>query len=223
MTTSQVYAFVAGLCAVVAMPAVSEAQTALGVEAAGGFRRFEQQVKSEIGGIRGERLVEETELSLNLSGAYRVWKWFSLGAFVRWDIGTRRAGQFEGVDSDGRTIVEGEVGGSFQELWIGPLARFRVDWFQASIGYGAIGARLDDARRDLPAGDDATSALRTSPRVAWLLALDAVIPTKTLFRPMLRLEYRVRYYDRRADAELDDQVVHGTQNFTPLVGVAMQY
>ena len=209
----------------IALPSAlaSAEQGAVGLEAALGFRRFEQQVKSEIGGARGERLVEETEFSVNVSGAYPVWKWFGLGAFARWDTGTRRAGRFEGLDDEGRTVVDEEIGGAFQELWFGPLLRFQLDWFRASLGYGALGARIDDARNDLPADGDTDSALRTSATVSWLVALDAAIPTRSRFRPLIRIEYRVRYYDRRADAQLDDQLVHGTQNLTPLVGVAANF
>ena len=36
---------------------------------------------------------------------------------------------------------------------------------------------------------------------------------------VFRIEYRVRYYDRR-DEELVDELVHGTQNVSPFIGVA---
>ncbi len=35
----------------------------------------------------------------------------------------------------------------------------------------------------------------------------------------LRLEYRVRYYDRRDEA-LTDELVHGTQEYAPFVGIS---
>lgn len=46
------------------------------------FSRFEQQVKSEIGGADGERLVEETEFGLALHASYRVWGPFSVGLYL---------------------------------------------------------------------------------------------------------------------------------------------
>lgn len=183
-----------------------------------GFRRFEQQVKVEIGGERGERLVEETELSIGLNGGVQVWRWFSVGAFLRWDIGSRTAARFAGTDAEGRTIVEDEVGGAFNELWLGPLVMAKFDWFRLNLGYGLFGARQDDARDDL-AGD---GVLRTSPTVAWSASVGAQIPVWQNFSPVFFLEYRVRYYDRRKDP-LPDGAVHGTQNFTPLLGVAFHY
>lgn len=184
------------------------------------FHRFEQQVKSEIGGARGERLVEESTVGLASVASWRAWGPLSLGVFARYDTGTRNAGRFVGLDDQNRTIVEGEVGGDFSELWIGPLLRAQWRMLFVELGYGALGLRDDDARSDLATADGGTdSALRTSPTVAWLAAIGGQINVWSQLDVVFRVEYRVRYYDRR-DALLADELVHGTQSFAPIVGVA---
>ena len=47
--------------------------------------RFEQQIKTEIGGARGERLVEESLLGLSLTSTHRIWGALSAGLFARYD------------------------------------------------------------------------------------------------------------------------------------------
>ena len=89
------------------------------------------------------------------------------------------------------------------------------------LGYGLVGWRDDDARGDLRDADGgADAALRTSPTVAWAVGLGAALPVWESLDVVLRLQYRVRYYDRRGDADLADSLVHGTQNFTPFFGAA---
>lgn len=184
------------------------------------LHRFEQQIKSEIGGARGERLVQESTLGLSGVASWRVWGPLSIGAYARFDTGSRNAGRFVGLDADNKTVVEGEVGGDFDELWIGPLVRAQWRMLFVELGYGAIGMRNDDARGDLPTADgDTSSALRTSPTVAWLAAIGGQVNIWSNLDAVFRVEYRVRYYDRRDEA-LVDELVHGTQSFAPIVGVA---
>jgi hypothetical protein len=40
---------------------------------------------------------------------------------------------------------------------------------------------------------------------------------------VLRLQYRIRYYDSRGSSALAGGAVHGTQNYTPFVGVAWSF
>lgn len=184
------------------------------------FHRFEQQIKSEIGGARGERLVEESALGLSAVATWRAWGPLSVGLYGRFDTGSRNAGRFVGLDDQDRTVVEGEVGGDFSELWVGPLIRAQWRMLFVELGYGALGMRWDDARGDLPTADgDTDAALRTSPTVAWLAAIGGQIEVIERLDVVFRVEYRVRYYDRRDDA-LVDELVHGTQSFAPIVGVA---
>ena len=182
--------------------------------------RFEQQVKSEIGGARGERLVESSRVGVNALASYTVWGPLSVGAFVWFDLGSRRAGRFAGLDADGKAVVAGEVGGSFTELWIGPMVRARWRAVFAELGYGAVGRRWDDGRDDLPdESGDTDAALRTSPTVAWRLALGGHVPLAGPIELALRLEYRVRYYTARDEA-LRDDMAHGTQEYAPFIGVS---
>jgi hypothetical protein len=189
------------------------------------YDRFEQQIKSEIGGARGERLVEESFLGLQGIATWQLWANDAFGIDVGWygqfDSGTRNAGRFVGLDENDMTVTEGEVGGDFSEFWTGPLVRANWRTLFIELGYGAIGLRNDDARGDLV--DEmgrAEDSLRTSPTVAWMVGLGGSIEVATGWSVVLRAQYRVRYYDRRGDADLTDQLVHGTQNFTPFFGVA---
>jgi len=120
-------------------------------------------------------------------------------------------------------VTSGEVGGAYQEVWLGPL--LRVNWQTLFIegGYGALGLRWDDARDDLPnTSGDTEGPLRTSPTVAWMLAAGGGVPLTEHLQLVLRVEYRVRYYDRRGGEELADAIVHGTQNLSPLFGVSWE-
>ncbi len=183
--------------------------------------RFEQQVKTEIGGARGERLVEETNVGLALLGTYRVWGPLSLGLYTQFDTGVRRNARFEAFDADGKATTVDETGGAFREVWLGPLVRlqYKAVFFEAA--YGALGIRWDDARDDLPAdGGDTDSALLTSPAVSWYVALGGGVPVIEHLDLVFRLEYRVRYYDRRSGGDFEPALSHGTQNLTPFVGLA---
>lgn len=185
------------------------------------FSRFEQQVKSEVGTAAGERLVEKTELGLTAMGSYRVWGPISLGLYLQYDVGSRSAGKFDGFDEDGKTVISNETGGAFQELWMGPLVRAHWRSLFFELSYGALGMRNDAAREDLQDADGKTdSALFTSPTIAWMAALGGGVPLTDSLELVLRMEYRVRYYNRRGNGPLKDSIVHGTQNFTPFVGVA---
>lgn len=184
------------------------------------FHRFEQQVKQEVGGAAGDRVVEETSFGAQLQASYRVLPFARLGLFAQFDAGTRRAAQLASFDADGAPITQGELGGAFRELWLGPLVRLQWSTLFAEVGWGAFGIRLDDARRDLPnsAGEEGT--FRTSPSIAWLFGLGSYVPLRGQWSLALRLQYRIRYYTRRGGRPLANDIVHGTQNFTPFVGIA---
>ena len=203
------------------LSAPASAEEAWRIDGGLSLSRFEQQVKSEVGGVAGERLVMESQVGFAAMGSYRVWGPLSLGLFVQYDLGERAAGKFEGFDADGKTVIGSESGGSFQEFWVGPLLRVQWRTLFFELAYGAFGIRTDDARDDLPDVDGSTSsALRTSPTIAWLMALGGGVPVTDSLQVVLRLEFRIRYYDRRGSGALKDNIVHGTQNFTPFIGVA---
>lgn len=186
--------------------------------------RFEQQVKTEVGTEPGQRLVEETQIGLLHLLTYRFWGPLSAGGYLQVDRGERQAARFAGFDADGKTVVAEEVGGAYTELWMGPL--IRAEWRAAfvEVGYGALGARHDDARTDLPTTNgDTNGALRTHPTIAWLFTIGGTLPVTEDLGVALRLEYRIRYYVRRGSSPLADDVVHGTQNVTPFAGVAWRF
>lgn len=210
------------LALLLALPAHAEEETeTLRLDLALTYDRFEQQIKSEIGGARGERLVEESFFGLQVAGTWRVWGPIAAGWYAQLDSGTRNAGRFVGLDANNKTITEGEVGGDFSEFWTGPLIRASWRGLFVELGYGVFGTRDDDARGDLVDEDGGTSdALRTSPTVAWMIGLGGNIEIFDQIDVVLRAQYRVRYYDARGGTPLVDELVHGTQNFTPFFGIA---
>lgn len=208
------------LLALGATPAHAEDET-LRLDLSLTYDRFEQQIKSEIGGARGERLVEESFFGLQAAGTWRVWGPIALGWYAQIDSGTRNAGRFVALDDENKTITEGEVGGDFSEFWTGPLIRATWRGLFLELGYGVFGTRDDDARGDLLDEDgQTTDPLRTSPTVAWMVGLGGNVEVFENIDVVLRAQYRVRYYDSRGGKPLTDELVHGTQNFTPFFGVA---
>ena len=124
----------------------------------------------------------------------------------------------------GLAVVATTTGGVYHEFWVGPL--LRLDWrtLFLELGYGAFGIRSDEARDDLPAADGTTdSALLTHPGVAWLMALGGGVPVTELLQVVIRVEYRIRYYNRRVAGALQNDINHGTQNITPFIGVAWAF
>ncbi len=184
------------------------------------FERFEQQVKQEIGGVQGERLVEESRFSVGLAGVYGLNEYLGVGAFVRTDVGSSSAGRFVGFDSSGAAMVGSEVGGGFSEIWVGPMVRGTWRSLHLDLGYGLIGLRSDDARSDLPSTTgDTTSSFSTSPTVAWLIAFGGALPIEDNVDLIISAEYRVRYYTQRGGDPIVGEIEHGTQSLVPLIGV----
>ena len=188
------------------------------------FAHFQQQVKSDVGGARGDRIVDETHFGLSLFGTYNIWGPFRAGLYAQFDVGSREAGRFGGFDMDGATMVEGRVGGGYLEFWVGPMIRAQWRGLFAELGWGALGLRSDDARDDLPAaGGDTDGTFRTAPAIAWLVALGGIVPVVDAWSAVFRVEYRIRYYDTRGGDDLAGDIVHGTQDVTPFVGIAYQF
>ncbi len=185
------------------------------------FSRIEQQAKVEVGAARGERLVEETEVGADVTATYRVSDYLELGIYSQLDLGVRRSGQFDGFDAEGKTELINRSGGSYTEWWTGPLVRGRYRGFFLELGYGLFAYRWDDARTDLPAEDgDTASSFRTMRTVSWRTAIGGQIEIAENLDLVARLVWRIRYYDRRANAELANDMVHGTQSYQPFLGLA---
>lgn len=221
MTSSTLRITIAAI-AVALVTCRASAQDSSRVSLEGGltFSHFQQQIKQEVGDPRGQRLVHETEIGLHLAGAYQLLDWIAAGAYVRYDIGLREAARFDGFDADGRTKVSGGVGGSYDELWVGPMLRGTWRMLVLDVGYGLYGIRHDDGRSDVPsARGDTTSSFRLSPSIAWLFAAGVIVPLSSQLDLSLRAEYRARYYFERTDAPLRDDVEHGTQSIVPLIAL----
>jgi hypothetical protein len=185
------------------------------------FSMFQQQVKSEIGAERGERLVMESEIGAAVSGTYGVLDFLSVGLFVRTWLGTRENAQFAGFDSEGRTIVQNQLGGSYSEIWIGPLIHLHWKQFFLDGGYAVYGRRMDDGRTDLSSTTgDTSSSFSTDPSFAWVISAGGNLPVTDDLSVVLKVDFCIRYYDRRGGELLDDNIVHGTQSLAPSIGVA---
>ncbi len=182
---------------------------------------FQQQAKTEIGGERGERLVEQTEVGLAALATWQLHSFLHLGLFTQLDMGLREAGNFGGFGPDGATQLDEAVGGSYWEWWLGPVVRGQYRALFAEVGWGALGLRDDHGRDDiLDDSGRARGAFRVTPSVAWLVALGGSVPLTEDLELALRLEYRVRYYLSRGGRDLFGESALGSQNLTPFVGVA---
>ena len=114
------------------------------------YATFEQQVKSEVGGVSVEPIVEDQSFGLALTATYGIWKYIRLGVFFQLDMGSRFSARYAGLDAGGTPVINGRIGGSYREFWMGPLLRVQWKGIAAEFGYGALGVRSDDARDDLP-------------------------------------------------------------------------
>ena len=104
-------------------------------------------------------------------------------------MGTRRAGQFAGFDSEGKATVSGMLGGPFSEFWLGPIVRIPWKSLFFQLGWGAIGMRRDGARTDLATSSGNTdTSLRTKASVAWLLGIGAQVPLNEYFKGFFRID-----------------------------------
>lgn len=185
------------------------------------FSHFQQQVKAEVGDPRGERLVNELQVGIMALAAWKVWDHVSVGMFVQFDRGNRHAARFEGFDpATGRTVTSDKIGGNYRELWAGPLVRLQWKELFGELGYGLLGFRDDEARADLKSSSgDSTGSFSFNPSIAWYAALGGVVAIAESWDIVLRLEYRLRYYDKRSGNPFQSNIEHGTQNITPYVGV----
>ncbi len=185
------------------------------------YLAFQQQVKAVVGDPRGERLVNHEEIGIMMMGTASVWRFISAGLFFQYDRGNRHAARFAGFNAEGRTITRDKIGGFFNEFWMGPILRVQYINVFGELGYGLIGIRDDDARRDLPSSTgDTEGAFTVSPRIAWYAALGAGVPLASSFDVVFRVEYRLRYYHERGGNPLIDNIEHGTQNISPFIGIA---
>jgi hypothetical protein len=184
---------------------------------------FQQQVKSEIGGPKGKKLVNNFEFGFIATGGYAFNKYFATGVFTRFDTGERNMANFDGFDEEGRTQVKNKVGGSYNEFWLGLMIRGMWNQFTLDVGYAPLGIRSDDARTDLPSSSGTTTdSFETHPTIAWLIALGGNIPVGQAIDIFIKVEYRVRYYNKRGGENLEGDVNLGSQSIAPIIGVAFK-
>ena len=184
------------------------------------FSHFQQQVKSTIGDPKGERLVNINELGIDLNLYYQLKNNYSIGLFIRSDFGGRSLANFDGFDADGKTKVKDKIGGDFQEYWFGPIFKGQWNHFFIELAYAPIAWRVDDARIDLPSvSGNKTTAFSTHPTIAYMLGLGASFNVTKRFDAQFKVEYRVRYYEKREDEDIAGNVNIGSQSIVPVIGL----
>ena len=202
---------------------IAQNSTSWRIEGGITISHFQQQVKSSIGGPKGDELINNFEFGLIATAAYEFNEYFSAGIFTRFDTGERNMASFDGFDAEGRTKVKDKIGGSYTEFWIGPMISGMWKQFSLDVGYAPIGIRSDDARTDLPSTSGNTSdSFETHPTIAWLIALGGTIPIGSTLDIFIKVEYRVRYYNKRSGENLEGDINLGTQSIAPIIGVAWQ-
>lgn len=185
---------------------------------------FQQQVKQDVGDPRGERLVYEYEIGLLLTGRYEFTDYFSAGIFLRTDFGKREAALYDGFDEDGKTKVKNQLGGNYTEIWFGPELMFHWKQIFAEVGYGLVGTRSDDGRNDIPSNSGSTDgSFTTNPLISWMISIGGFVPLSENLEILIKLEYRNRYYNERGGEALIDNIDHGTQSISPLIGVSWNF
>jgi hypothetical protein len=208
------------LLAILTFQSFSQSQSFFSFD--GGFiiSHFQQQIKQKVGDPRGERLVHENEFGFLFSGRYHFNDNLSAGLFFRTDFGKREAALFDGFDSDGKTKVKNRIGGNYFEFWFGPEIMLHWKQLFAEIGYGLVGIRNDDGRSDIPSNSgDISGSFTTSPSISWMFSLGGQIPVFKKFDIMIKVEYRLRYYNERNGEPLLNNIEHGTMNISPIIGV----
>ena len=191
------------------------------IELTGTMTHFEQQVKTEIGGVKGDLLAADTELGLQLLGTYKFWEYLHAGWYIQYNIGNREDGRFNGFDANGSPLIVSVQGGSFSEFWIGPIIRGQYKKAFLELGYGFVGSREDEARDDISNGTLSNQGnFSTDPSVAWIIGIGTQVDLSNNFSLLIKAQYRARYYNSRNGIALNNQTVLGTQDFSPLIGVS---
>ena len=130
---------------------------------------------------------------------------------------------FDGFDAEGKTTVKNKVGGSYNEFWLGLMIRGTWTQFTLDVGYAPVGFRSDNARTDVPStSGNISDSFETHPTIAWLIALGGNIPVGETLDIFIKVEYRVRYYEKRGGENLEGDVTLGSQSIAPIIGVALK-
>lgn len=185
---------------------------------------FQQQVKRAVGDPRGQRLVNDFQLGGLVSGYYRVHEYVHVGVFVRLDRGERFLANFSGFDATGKTQTKDGIGGTYNEVWIGPLIQFQWKQLTFDAGFAPYGRRSDDARGDIPnINNSIDGSFSLHPTIAWLFSLGGSFEVYDNMNMLMKIEYRPRYYSERNGAALLNDIEHGTQSIVPVLGIAYSF
>lgn len=203
----------------------AQAQESWDIDVGFTFSHFQQQVKAEIGDERGERLVNELQVGVMALGSFRIWEFVSAGIFLQYDQGNRHAARFSGFDAaTGKTVTADKIGGNYNEFWAGPVVRVQWKKLFGEFGYGLFGSRNDEARSDLKSSTgDSTGTLALLPSIAFYASLGGAIAIVDRLDLVVRMEYRLRYYNKREGNPFQAGIEHGTQNITPFIGVRLRF
>ena len=156
-----------------------------------------EQVKDD-NGASGGRLFQSVQYGFFGMTTYRLLSWFEAGLFTHVERGVRSAANLGPNDASGAPTIVDKVGGSYTQFWIGPTVRAFWKTLFLELSYIAYGIRWDSARSDIPnTSGDGASTFRISPSVAYLITFGGGVPITDTLQAVLRLEYRILYYDRR--------------------------
>lgn len=203
------------------LPSIAQEQTEWRTEAGVVVSHFQQQIKRAVGDPRGQRLVNEFQIGGLVSAGYRVHDIVHLGFFVRIDRGERYLAMFDGFDAEGKTKTRDGIGGTYTEVWIGPLAQIQWKQVTLDVGFAPYGERSDRARGDIPNDRNSTDgAFSLHPTIAWLIALGGAFELTERIDLLIKVEYRPRYYSERGGSVLINDIEHGTQSVVPVAGIS---
>lgn len=171
-------------------------------------------------GSSNQQLIDDFSFGLHAAASWRFWGPFSIGMYMQFETGERNAGRFTGTVAGDLAVSETLIGGTFSEVWWGPLVRAQWESLFLEVGWGPLGFRTDDGRPDLSAGGSTEGAFQTTPGTAWLFALGASVEVYGPIELLFRISYRIRYYETRGGTDLDQGLGFGTQDVIPFVGAA---
>ena len=186
------------------------------------FNHFQQQIKTEIGGEKGDKLIDITSLTFAANGLVSIYKSIKAGLYIDYETGSRNSGRFLSFNSENQAVTNQKNGGAFSEIWIGPMIQFNFDQAFFEIAHGSFAIRSDDGRGDIPDSEnDKSSSFKVTSSIAWKLQFGYKINLSKNLDSFIKIQYRVRYYDRR-DQKLNNNYVLGSQNITPVLGLSLK-
>ncbi len=209
------------LCIAIQSLCVSQDDTRWRVEGGLVFSHFQQQIKHAVGDPRGQRLVNEFQIGGLVSGSYLIDDFIHVGVFTRVDRGERYLANFNGFSAEGKTQTKDGIGGTYTEIWIGPIVQLQWNQLTLDLGFAPYGTRRDHARGDIPNNNNSTDgSFSLHPTIAWLVSLGGSFDVKDDIDVLIKIEYRPRYYSERGGSVLINDIEHGTQSVVPVFGIA---